>query len=241
METKHIVKAYDVELKKLDNIIAEMGGLAEQQLAQAIDALLKRDAEKAREVAAQDAKIDALEAQVDAFTMKLLALRQPMAADLRTVLAALKTAGDLERIGDYTRNICKRTQTLASSPPVGGAASTIRRMGQLVQVMIKDVLDAYLARDVKMAEDVRQRDQEVDQLHTSLFRELLTYMIEDPRNITACTHLLFIAKNIERMGDHATNIAEYVQMMVLGEGFEDERPKDDQSSFAAVAADRDAG
>jgi len=234
METEHIVKAYDLELKNLDNVIAEMGGLAESQLSQAIEALLKRNGEMAQAIAARDADIDALEAKVDAFTMKLLALRQPMAEDLRTVIAALKTASDLERIGDYVRNMCNRTVALTHTPTVGAAANTIARMGYLVQGMIKNVLDAYIDRDVKKATDVRQRDREVDQLHTSLFRELLTYMIEDPRNITTCTHLLFIAKNIERIGDHATDIAEHVHLMVLGESPMPGRPKDDQTSFTVV-------
>jgi len=234
MESEHIVTAYDKDLKKLDNIIAEMGGLAESQLAEAIEALIRRDAEMADRVAARDSRIDDLETQADWFTMRLLALRQPLAEDLRTVIAALKTASDLERIGDYVRNMCNRTIALTQTPPMGGATHTISRMGSLVQEMIRNVLDAYLARDVKMANDVRLRDQEVDQLHTSLFRELLTYMMEDPRNITACTHLLFIAKNIERIGDHATNIAEHVHLIVLGEEPESGRPKGDETSFTVV-------
>ncbi len=236
MDSEHIVKAYDEELSSLDRLIAEMGGLAESQLSDAIDAMARRDAELARKVVERDARIDALETEVDARTMRVLALRQPMAEDLRTVIAALKTASDLERIGDYARNIANRTLALAQVRHLGSAAHTIVRMGTLVQGMIKNVLDAYVARDATLADDVRLRDEQVDQLHTSLFRELLTYMLEDPRNITTCTHLLFIAKNIERIGDHVTNIAEHVHMMVRGEAPEPGRPKGDRSSLTIIEA-----
>ena len=235
MEADHIVKSFDEELGQLDNLIAEMGGLAEVQLADAIDALIKRDLARAREVRASDRRIDALEADIDQFSIRLLALRQPLAEDLRIIIAALKIASNLERIGDYAKNVAKRTVALAQAPAMGGASNTIARMGQLVQGMIKNVLDSYVARDVAKADDVRARDQEVDQLHTSLFRELLTYMMEDPRNITPCTHLLFIAKNVERIGDHATSIAEQVHFMVHGAMPREERPKGDESSFTVVA------
>ncbi len=241
METEHIVKAYDEDLKKLDSTIAEMGGLAEAQLAQALQALVTRNEESAQEVAGGDRRIDQLEAEVNALTMRLLALRQPMAEDLRLVIAALKTAGDLERIGDYIRNMANRTAALTHTQPFAGATNTLARMGELVQGMIKNVLDAYIRRDVAMADDVRLRDQAVDQLHSSLFRELLTYMMEDPRNITSCTHLLFIAKNIERIGDHVTDIAEHVHMMVLGAVPEPGRPKGDQTSFTVVELPQDSG
>lgn len=234
MDHEHIMKAYDEELSRLDQLIAEMGGLAESQLAEAIEALVRRDGERARKVADRDQRIDALEREVDALTMRMLALRQPMAADLRTVIAALKTASNLERIGDYTRNIAKRTLALTQLRPIGGAAQTIARMALLVQGMIKNVLDAYVGRDSALADDVRLRDQEVDQLHTSLFRELLTYMMEDPRHITTCTHLLFIAKNVERIGDHVTNIAEHVHLMVCGEMPDPDRPKGDRSSITVL-------
>ncbi len=236
METEHIVKAFDEELGLLDKIIAEMGGLAEAQLADAISALVRRDAKAAHEVVRNDARVDELEARVDAFAIRLLALRQPVADDLRVVLAALKIASDLERIGDYAKNVAKRTTALAQGPEIEGMAHSLTRMGRLVQGMIKNVLDAYVARDMGKADDVRARDEEVDQLHTSLFRELLTYMMEDPRNITACTHLLFVAKNVERIGDHATNIAEHVHFMVGGERPGDHRRKDDRSSFTVVSA-----
>ncbi len=234
MESDHIVKAFDDELGQLDNIIAEMGGLAEAQLAAALQVLASRDAEAARTVIAGDQRIDALEAEVDGAVIRLLALRQPKADDLRLVIAALKTAGELERIGDYAKNVAKRTLALARDGATTGTVPSIVRMGTLVQGMIKNVLDAYIGRDSARADDVRARDEEVDQMHTSLFRELLTYMMEDPRLISASTHLLFIAKNVERIGDHATNIAEHVHFMVDGQRPDDERAKDDRSSFTII-------
>jgi phosphate transport system protein len=231
---EHIMRVYDEELSRLDQLIAEMGGLAESQLAEAVEAMMRRDGELARKVADRDQRIDDLEREVDALTMRVLALRQPMAEDLRTVIAALKTASNLERIGDYTRNIAKRTLALAQLRPIGSATQTIARMAVLVQGMIKNVLDAYVERDAALADDVRLRDKEVDQLHTSLFRELLTYMMEDPRHITTCTHLLFIAKNVERIGDHVTNIAEHVHLMVCGEPPDPDRPKGERSSITVV-------
>jgi phosphate transport system protein len=231
---EHIMKVYDEELAHLDRLIAEMGGLAESQLADAVDAMRRRDADLARKVAKRDQRIDDLEREVDALTMRVLALRQPMAEDLRTVIAALKTSSDLERVGDYTRNIAKRTLALTQLRPIGSATQTIARMAALTQDMIKNVLDAYVGRDAALAQDVRLSDEEVDQLHTSLFRELLTYMMEDPRHITTCTHLLFIAKNVERIGDHVTNIAEHVHFMVCGEPPAPDRPKDDRSSITVV-------
>jgi len=230
----HIVKSFDDELNWLDNSIAEMGGLAETQLAAAIDALVRRDGEKAAEIVEWDKRIDALDNEINSFTVRMLALRQPQASDLRVVVAGLKTAGELERIGDYAKNVAKRAVTLSKTSSVGSATSSIARMGSLVQSMIKNVLDAYIARDWERAEDVRQRDEEVDQIHTSLFRELLTYMMEDPRHITSCTHLLFIAKNVERIGDHATNIAEHIHFMVHGEEPETARVNEDRSSYTVV-------
>ncbi|NKB60109.1 MAG: phosphate signaling complex protein PhoU [Alphaproteobacteria bacterium] len=234
IDGQHIVKSFDDELNWLDNAIAEMGGLAETQLAAAIDALVRRDAEKAAEIVEWDKRIDALEDEINTFTVRMLALRQPQASDLRVVVAGLKTASELERVGDYAKNVAKRAVTLTKTPSVGNALNSIARMSGLVQSMIKNVLDAYIARDWERAEDVRQRDEEVDQIHTSLFRELLTYMMEDPRNITACTHLLFIAKNVERIGDHATNIAEHIHFMVRGEEPETARVNEDRSSYTVV-------
>ncbi len=234
MANEHIVKSFDDELDHMETIIAEMGGLAEQQLAKAIESLVRRDADLAGRVIADDVLLDRMERDLDTQAMNLLALRQPMAGDLRAVIAGLKTASNLERIGDYAKNVAKRSITLMQSEPVGSASRTIFRMAELVQGMISNVLDAYMQRDADKAADVRARDEEVDQLHTSLFRELLTYMMEDPRNITPCTHLLFIAKNIERMGDHTTNIAEYVHFIAHGDVPMDERPKDDKSSETIV-------
>ncbi|NQW00378.1 MAG: phosphate signaling complex protein PhoU [Rhodospirillales bacterium] len=235
MPTNHIVKSFDEDLKRLDNIIAEMGGMAEMLLANAMEALLKRDSEKANQVIANDKLLDALEAEVDELAVQMLALRQPMAEDLRVVITALRTASIIERIGDYAKNIAKRTVAISQAAPVG-PTKTIGRMGKQVQSMIKNVLDAYITRDAVKAEDVRASDGEVDALHTSLFRELLTYMMEDPRNITACTHLLFVAKNIERMGDHATNIAENVHFLVNGNAPIEARTKEDDSSFVVVGS-----
>ena len=207
--------------------------MAEAQLADAITALVKRDSEMAERVIGQDERIDQLEHEVDSQATTMLALRQPMASDLRVIITALRTSSVIERIGDYAKNIAKRTVALTQAPPVG-PTKTIARMGALVQTMIKDVLDAYMARDVDKAHDVRLQDEEVDALHTSLFRELLTYMMEDPRNISSCTHLLFIAKNIERIGDHATNVAENVIFLIEGDTPTDRRPKGDASSYTVV-------
>ena len=229
----HIVKSFDEHLRRLDNTIAEMGGLAEMQLADAVEALARRDADHGARVAARDSRIDQLEAEVDTSAVTLLALRQPMAEDLRIVVSALKTSGVIERIGDYAKNVAKRTVALAQVPPVPPAYA-VARIGVLVQGMFKDVLDAYLARDADKADAVRDRDEEVDSLYTSVFRELLTYMMEDPRNITPCTHLLFVAKNLERIGDHATNIAEIVHYLVRGAAPRSERPKGDESSYTVV-------
>lgn len=235
-ESNHIVSAFDEDLRQLDNFIAEMGGLAEHQFADSIKALVARDSELAERVIESDHRIDELELQVDAHTISMLALRQPMADDLRVVITALRIASLIERIGDYAKNVSKRTVAITQTPPVG-PSRTITRMGSVVQGMIKTVLDSYLQRDANLAEDVRLRDEEVDALHTSLFRELLTYMMEDPRSISACTHLLFVAKNIERIGDHATNIAENVYFLVHGKMPVETRPKGDDSSYTVIGGD----
>ncbi|RMD61552.1 MAG: phosphate transport system regulatory protein PhoU [Alphaproteobacteria bacterium] len=229
----HIVRSFDEELRGLSEIIVRMGGMAEAQLAAAIDALVKRDADMAARVVQQDAAIDALEERLDHDAIRLLALRQPLADDLREVIAALKISSDLERIGDYAANVAKRAIAICQTPPIEPVRA-IPRMGRLVQAIIKDTLDAYVARDADRAIDVWHRDEEVDEMYTALFRELLTYMMEDPRNITAGTHLLFIAKNIERIGDHATNIAETIHYLVTGRRLEGGRPKGDTSSFEVV-------
>ncbi|HAK63013.1 MAG: phosphate signaling complex protein PhoU [Pseudomonadota bacterium] len=234
MAADHIVKTFDEDLTQMINMIAEMGGLAESQLAEAVMALVRRDEGLAARVIDHDERQDELEEDIEAQVIRLLALRQPMALDLRTVVAALKIAAELERIGDYAKNVAKRSLTLMQTQPVGNAANTIMRMGSIAGDMIHNVIDAYLNKDIVKADEVRARDQDVDQLHTGLFRELLTYMMEDPRNITACTHLLFVAKNIERIGDHATNIAESVHYLVAGERNERERSKQDLSSSTVI-------
>lgn len=234
MDKEHIVHSYDSELNQLQNMIAEMGGLAEMQLARAIAALVKYDSEAANDIVEKDRRIDELEDAIDDLAVRLIAKRQPMANDLRTIITGLKVSANLERIGDYAKNIAKRTVTISSATGLRGPIATIARMAALVQSMIKNVLDAYIAHDADKADDVRARDQEVDQIHSGLFRELLTYMMEDPRNITPCTHLLFIAKNIERVGDHVTSVAEQIHYMVHGELPLGERPKQDLSSFTLV-------
>ena len=236
--SEHIVKSFDEELKHLNQVIAQMGGLAEAQLQMAIEALARRDADSAKEVVQHDARINSLEGEIDVLTVRVLALRQPMAQDLREVVAALKISSDIERIGDYAANVAKRTLALVQMPSVQ-PVHAIPRMGRLVQEQFKEVLDAYVDRDSAKAIRVWERDEEVDEMYTSLFRELLTYMMEDPRNITPCTHLLFIAKNIERIGDHATNIAETVYFLVHGKPLEGARPKGDNSNFAVVTPGAD--
>jgi len=225
----HTVAAYDQELKQLTAAILRMGGLAESQLASAIDALVKRDAELAQRVIASDRQIDRLDTDVAQFTTRLFALRQPMAIDLRAIISAIRLSNDIERVGDLATNTAKRVLVLGQGPQVE-AVHGIQRLGRLVQHMVKDALDAYVERDDARAIDVWQRDREVDQLYNSLFRELLTYMMEDPRNITACTHLLFVAKNFERIGDHATNMSETVHFLIAGKPLDELRPKANDSS-----------
>ena len=237
MASEHIVKSYDEELERLKQIIVEMGGMAESQLADAIDAVTKRDSELAAQVIQADDKVDQLERDLDNLAVRLLALRQPMARDLREVVAALKIASDLERICDYAANVAKRSIALAQSPPIQ-PAHALPRMAQLALLLVKDVIDAYVERDPDKALDVWNRDEELDEMYSSLFREFLTYMMEDPRNIGVYTHLLFMAKNIERIGDHATNIAEDLYYLIYGRALDQARPKGDKSSLELVASDR---
>jgi phosphate transport system protein len=233
MASEHIIKSYDEELQRLDNALTQMGGIAESQLGAAIEAVTKRDSDLATEVIEGDVRVDNLEREIEAQVMRLLALRQPMARDLRQSIAALKIASDLERIGDYAANVAKRSIALNQTPAVRPVYA-VPRMGRLCQAMIKDMLDAYVERDADKALAVWLRDEELDEMYTSLFRELLTYMIEDPRNITACTHLLFIAKNLERVGDHTTNIAETLYFLVHGTPLAQTRPKGDRTSLAVM-------
>lgn len=230
----HIVSSFDGDISRLRDAVSEAGGLAEAQLGDAIAAITLRDAELAARTRAADAAIDAREQEIGARVVQLLAMRQPMAVDLREIVAALKIASDIERIGDYAANAAKRAIVLCESPPVQPARS-IPHVGELAQRILHDALNAYAHRDADHALAVWRADEELDAVYTAHFRELLTYMMEDPRTITPCTHLLFIAKNFERIGDHATNIAETLFYAVRGEALSGDRPKNDRSSFARVA------
>jgi phosphate transport system protein len=233
MPTEHIVRSYDEDLKRLRDLAARMGGLAERQVADATRALVRRDNTLAAEVVSRDVQIDALEREIESFSVRLLALRQPMAQDLRIIIAAMKVSNDLERIGDYARNAAKRAIVLASLPPLG-SLNGFERMAHLVQENLKAAMDAFVNDDADAARRVWEADEPVDDIYNGIFRELLTFMMEEPRNITAATHMLFIAKNLERIGDHATNIAERIFYAVRGDTLPDERPKADQSAFAVV-------
>ena len=234
MAHTHIVHSFDDDLDKIEGLLLEMGGLVEAQINDAATALLRRDTELGARVRKVDKRINALELEINERAVRLLALRQPMAEDLRVIVAIMKVSGNLERIGDYAKNIAKRTKVLAQIPPVGSSANTIKRMTAMVQEMVGMVLDAFIKRNVEAAEEVRSRDKEVDLMHNALFRELLTYMMEDPRNITPCMHLLFIAKNIERAGDHTTAIASQIFYLVSGKLPEAKRPKGDKTSTMIV-------
>ncbi len=237
IDNPHIASAFDRDLEAVQAMIMKMGGLVETALSDAAQALETRDEELAERVRRSDLAIDLLEEQVNSECARLIALRAPTATDLRIVLAVMKIAGTLERCGDYAKNLGKRSNVLAQMNPIAGAAGSIRRMAKQVQLLLKDALDAYITRDAALAADVRVRDREVDQMYNALFREFLTHMMEDPRNITACMHLHFIAKNIERVGDHATGIAEQVIYLVTGELPGDVRPKAD--SLMATAGEED--
>ena len=220
--TEHIVKSFDDELDELTAEVARMGGLAEKLLSDALDAVVSRDGALANDVIQRDKETDALQLELERRVILLLALRQPMASDLRRTFSALKISGDLERIGDLAKNIAKRALILNEQRPMSLTRS-VHRMGHVVSNMLKDVLDAYTTADVDLAIDVWRRDDEIDAHYNSLFRELLTYMMEDSKTITMCTHLLFMAKNLERIGDHSTNIAENVHYLVTGEELPDAR------------------
>ncbi|MCF6327666.1 MAG: phosphate signaling complex protein PhoU [Devosiaceae bacterium] len=234
MSNTHIVHAFDKDLEKVTDLLLEMGGLVETQLSEAIKSVVSRDLALGKKVRKTDRRINELEQQINEKSVRLLALRQPMAEDLRIIVAVMKAASNLERIGDYAKNIAKRASVLSKFPPVASAANTLVRMNKMVHQMIVDVLNAFVNRDSMAAEDVRQRDEEVDLMHNSLFRELLTYMMEDPRNISPCMHLLFIAKNIERCGDHTVQIAEQIHYLVEGNFPADRRPKGDKTSTMMV-------
>ncbi len=234
MTDPHTVKAFDHDLQELSRMIAEMGGLAEKQVYDAVDALANRDATFAQRVTAADANIDALQRELEEKAVLTIARRQPMAGDLREVVGTLRIAGDLERIGDLAKNIAKRVVALKGEFPPPKLIRGVEHMSDLLLAQLKHVLNAYACRDDAEAMAVWRGDEEIDAVCTSVFRELLTYMMEDPRNISFCIHLLFCAKNIERMGDHATNIAETVHYIVAGKPVTDQRPKGDTTGFAGM-------
>ena len=227
MTDQHILSAYDRDLEAIQALVMKMGGLVEAAILDGAQSLETRDVELADKVRQGDKAIDALELRINEEAARTIALRAPVSKDLRTVLTVMKIAGSLERIGDYSKNMAKRTHVLAEMTPINGPDAALRRMAREVQGMLRDVLDAYVRRDAELAEQVRMHDQDVDQMYNALFREFLTFMMEDPRNITACMHLHFIAKNVERMGDLVTNIAEQVIYQVTGEIPDEARPKGD--------------
>ncbi|TAJ56065.1 phosphate signaling complex protein PhoU [Brevundimonas sp.] len=222
---QHTVKAYGDELNQLTAEVARMGGLAEAQVADAVDSVARRDVALARAVVERDARLDAMQRDIERKAIRLIALRQPVASDLRRALSSMKLAMDLERTGDLAKNIAKRGLILAEGEPLQPLTRSIERMGKLVSMRLRDVLDAYAASEIDRAVAVWNTDDEVDEHYNSLFRELLTYMMGDPRTIGACTHLLFMAKNLERIGDHATNIAETIYYEITGQEFTGERPR----------------
>ncbi|RUS60819.1 phosphate signaling complex protein PhoU [Pseudorhodobacter sp. E13] len=228
----HIARAFDRDLEAVQALVLKMGGLVEAALLDAALALESRDDELAARIRAGDKAIDALEEQINTEAARIIALRAPTAGDLRTVLTVMKIAASLERCGDYAKNLAKRSVVLSQMAPIDGSAGAIRRMAKAVQMQLKDALDSLIQRDVELAAHVRQNDAEVDQMYNALFREFLTHMMEDPRHISACMHLHFIAKNIERVGDHATGIAEQVIYLVTGALPDEARPKADMTSTA---------
>ena len=237
MTMEHTVKSYESDLKQLNALIVEMGNLTHLQLDIALSAVDQRDNFKAEHVIATDVQVDEREHLIDQFAVRLLALRQPVAGDLRQVVAALKISSHLERIADYAANIAKRALALNQVPPVP-PIHNISRMGKITQAMILGVMDAYITLDDKRTIKIWKQDAEVDQMYASLIRELLTYMIEDPRSIGPCTHILFMAKNIERIGDHVTNIAEVVHFITHGKPFNEPRPKVEEDAINALILNR---
>jgi len=235
---EHIVTSYENELRDLTRKVAEMGGRAERLVADSVAALLKRDTELAERVIVQDKTVDTLQREIEEASIAMIARRQPLATDLREIVSALRVAGDLERVGDLAKNTAKRALALEGEYRAQKQLRGVEHMSEIAIEQLKDVLDAYSNHDDARALEVWRRDGEIDAIYTSLFRELLTYMMEDPRHITLCTHLLFAAKNIERIGDHATNIAETVHYLVIGEPLSDERPKSDTSSLTKMSVSR---
>jgi phosphate transport system regulatory protein PhoU len=227
MTSSHIYSAFDEELKYLMRRISEMGGMGEQMVADSVRALVNSDTALAQKVISDDAIMDAIEREIGDKAIITIARRQPVAADLREIIGALRIASDLERVGDMGKNNAKRVMAVQGTGVPRPLARGLEHLSELVLVQLKEVLDVYTSRSAEKAKSIRDRDDEIDAIYTSLFRELLTYMMEDPRNITTCTHLLFCAKNLERIGDHATNIAETIYYMTTGAQPEGERPKED--------------
>jgi len=235
MASEHTAKAFDEDLQELTRLVAEMGGLAERQIVDSVDALIRRDATLGKRVVSNDLEIDRLQRLIEERAVLTIARRQPMAVDLRSIVSSMRVAADLERIGDLSKNIAKRVSQLDGDFHPLKLIRGVEHMTDLVQSQVKSVLDAYAAHDLPAAMAVWKGDEEVDAICTSLFRELLTYMMEDPRNISFCIHLMFCAKNIERIGDHATNIAETVFYMIEGQPMLDQRPKGDMTNFATTS------
>ncbi len=226
----HTIRAFDTDLQQLARMIAEMGRLDGTQITDAIDAWAKRDTTLAKRVIATDDQVDALQSEIEEKVVTTIARRQPMAVDLREIIGALRISNDLERVGDLAENVAKRVLLITEEFRLNEVVLRLQQMGNVVRDQLARVLQSYETRDVELALDVWRKDQEIDALNTALFRELLTYMLEDPRNITLCIHMLFCAKNIERMGDHATNIAETVYYIVRGRQLKEGRPKADVTS-----------
>ena len=235
MNDQHIASAFDRDLESVQAQIMKMGGMIDDDIRMAAESLETRDEELAEKVRAGDKAIDDLENLINERAARIIALRAPTAIDLRLILSVIKISASLERIGDYAKNMAKRTGVLSQMQPVSDSAGSIRRMARTVEGMLKDALDAYIQRDAELAMDIINRDEDVDQMYNALFREFLTFMLEDPRNITACMHLHFIAKNTERMGDLVTSIAEQVVYLVTGQHPEEDRPKADKTSYVSKA------
>ena len=230
----HTVKSYDAELDDVERHIAEMGGLAEKMVMEAMDALSSADAQLAHQVVETDQRLDLLQRQIEDLAVMTIARRQPVAIDLRELIGAIRIAGDLERIGDLAKNIAKRSVKIGSEGRVARAIVGIKHMNEVATELLKDVLDAYAQRDADRAREVWERDVDLDALEDSVFRDLLTHMMEDPRNISFCAHLLFCSKNIERIGDHATNIAETVVYLTTGQALPTDRPRGPQETDLGV-------
>ncbi|WEZ83396.1 phosphate signaling complex protein PhoU [Rhizobium sp. 32-5/1] len=236
MSSTHIISVYDEELKYLTRRISEMGGIAEQMVADSVRALVNTDLALAQKVISEDIILDEAEKQINEKAIITIAKRQPMASDLREIMGSIRIAADLERVGDLGKNNAKRVIAISGSGMPRQLARGLEHLAELALMQLKDVLDVYASRSAEKANVIRERDNEIDAIYTSLFRELLTYMMEDPRNITPCTHLLFCAKNIERIGDHATNIAETIYYMATGAQPVGERPKDDSANTVGAPA-----